>query len=372
VTTPTPAEGRVEIRLDLGGRGVSGAEVVSRRPQPGRLLAGRSPEHTVTVIPRLYSLCGDAQTVAAEALRMLLERGGIDPGARRAWAERIRLENLREHLWRLGLDWMAVAGAAPRPEPLRVLLAEGKRFVQDAGAARAWARDTSRMLFGDRALPWLGDGDPAVPAPWLRQDPAPLAQLLGTMRPRLQGTGRSDTRLFRSSDVDALAQAALPRLRGDPDYHWQPDWQGQLFEMGPLARMQQQPLIQALLQEAGAADAWVRLVSRVLELARGLQSLAEGEPAEAGLAGQAADGEAVVALEMARGVLMHWARAEQGSIADYRIVAPTEWNFHPRGAAWRGLLGVRADDENGLREQVRLQVMALDPCVSYELEIRRA
>ena len=49
--------------------------------------------------------------------------------------------------------------------------------------------------------------------------------------------------------------------------------------------------------------------------------------------------------EMARGLLVHAVRVEGGRIADYAIVAPTEWNFHPRGALFRELSGRPVRDE---------------------------
>ena len=139
-----------------------------------------------------------------------------------------------------------------------------------------------------------------------------------------------------------------------------------------MARNRERPLIAALRAQRGPADSWIRVVARVFELAQGLQSLAEGAAAAHALAWQLQDDGAVVALEMARGVLLHWMQVDAGRIGDYRIVAPTEWNFHPQGPALEGLLQLRGGDEQGLREAVALQAMALDPCVQYQLEIVHA
>jgi uptake hydrogenase large subunit len=372
MTTPIPAEGRVDLRLIWDGAAVVGAEVRSRRPQPQRLLLNQAPGQAQVVIPRLYSLCGDAQTVAVEALLNLLDNGAVDPDGTTAWAERIRLENIREHLWRLGLDWPRAMGEDPRPGPLRELLAARAQFAADRDAARAWAGQTLPVLFGGSPVRWLDTSDVSAFDDWLEAAATPLAALLRGLRPRLAGLGRSRTRLFRSADLESLAKGVLPRLRDDPDFHWRPDWDGRVFEMGPLARNREQPLIAASFDDHGEADAWIRVVARVLELARGLQSLAEGVPAAHALAAYRGDDEAVVALEMARGVLLHWMQVEGGRIRDYRIVAPTEWNFHPQGPALEGLLQLRGSEERQLREDVTLQVMALDPCVQYQLEIVHA
>ncbi len=54
------------------------------------------------------------------------------------------------------------------------------------------------------------------------------------------------------------------------------------------------------------------------------------------------------------------------------VVAPTEWNFHPQGALREGLLGMAAHDAATLESAARRLVLALDPCVEYEIGIRRA
>lgn len=367
--TAIPAEGRVDLRLHWDGAAVLRADVLSRRPQPQRLLGGKPLAYAREVIPRLYSLCGDAQTVSAEALSGLIDNGVLDSVRTREWAERIRLENVREHLWRLGLDWPRVAGEEAQPGPLRELLGGRGRFLEDREAAGAWAEASARSCLGSSTAPWLHDAGPESFLDWARGASTPLAAVLKRLRPRLAGLGGADLPLFRSGDLALLSTELLPRMQEDPDFHWRPDWHGQVFEMGPLARHQEHPLLAGMLAEQGEVDAWLRVVARVLELALGLESLRVGEPARPALSGHVAGDDAIVALEMARGVLLHWARVEKGLVRDYRIVAPTEWNFHPRGPASQGLSRLRADSEVELRERVTLQVMALDPCVNHELEI---
>jgi uptake hydrogenase large subunit len=367
-----PPEGRVELRIEWDGRTVTHAEVRSRRPQPGALLVGRTPGYARAVVPRLYSLCGDAQSVAAEALSALIEAGAPHDASRADWAERLRLENIREHLWRLGLDWPRVVHGPQQPGALRELLGARTRFASDRQAAADWAGTTLAELFGQEHLTWLHDSAPESLAQWLHQAPTPMAALLSRLQPLLTGLGHSRLPLFRAADLQPMVEAVLPRLRSDPDFHWRPDWDGQVFEMGPLARQATHPLVAAMLEGQGEPDSWLRVVARVLELAGALDSLSRCISPTLGLAWQQEDDEAVVAVEMVRGILLHWMQIRSDGIRDYRIVAPTEWNFHPEGPAWQGLMRLQAEDEQRLREAVTQQVMALDPCVQYELEIVHA
>ena len=60
-------------------------------------------------------------------------------------------------------------------------------------------------------------------------------------------------------------------------------------------------------------------------------------------------------------------RLDGDRIARLRILAPTEWNFHPEGAAARALASLRGDDRNTTQIQANLLIHAIDPCVGYEL-----
>ena len=372
MTTAIPAEGRVDLRLSWDGDLILAATVRSRRPQPRRLLLGQPPEHAREVIPRLYSLCGDAQAVAVDALLGVLAPAGVRPSQPIAWAARIRLENIREHLWRLGLDWTRIAGLEPQPGPLRGLLAGREQFANDDRSAREWAAQTYQSLFGMDGLPGPERLDMPALQHWLRAGGSSLAVLLRELRPVLAGLGRSRAKAFASADLPAFAVDALPRLRDDPDFHWCPDWAGEVFEMGPWARGRALPLLAELEAEQDGVDAWTRVVARVLELAGELEALAQGEPARQAMAWHRQGDGAVVALEMARGVLLHWIRLDAGRIGDYRIVAPTEWNFHPRGPAQESFEQLQGADAQTLRDAVTRILMALDPCVHYELEIVHA
>jgi len=76
-------------------------------------------------------------------------------------------------------------------------------------------------------------------------------------------------------------------------------------------------------------------------------------------------------VQTARGVLLHLARIDDDRIDDYRIVAPTDWNFHPDGALARGLFGLEADDAAALVQRAGLAALALDPCVAFRIEVAR-
>lgn len=67
--------------------------------------------------------------------------------------------------------------------------------------------------------------------------------------------------------------------------------------------------------------------------------------------------------------LVHWLAITEGRVSAYRILAPTEWNFHPEGPLARGLAGAEVGRGDRVRQVIELLVMALDPCVGCELAV---
>ena len=64
---------------------------------------------------------------------------------------------------------------------------------------------------------------------------------------------------------------------------------------------------------------------------------------------------------------VHRIVVEDDTVAGYRMLAPTEWNFHPGGAVVQALSGLRAGSH--LVHLATLLVEAVDPCVGYDIEI---
>jgi Ni,Fe-hydrogenase I large subunit len=88
------------------------------------------------------------------------------------------------------------------------------------------------------------------------------------------------------------------------------------------------------------------------------------------------DNTGLAGVETARGLLLHAVRLEAGLVADYRILAPTEWNFHPQGPLHQGLSGLRPgpqpESERDLDARARLIAQSLDPCVALSLDLTHA
>ena len=73
--------------------------------------------------------------------------------------------------------------------------------------------------------------------------------------------------------------------------------------------------------------------------------------------------------EAARGRLIHGVEVQDGLVKRYLILAPTEWNFHPRGAAAQALALIAGSGRSDARGLADLMITAFDPCVEYSLAV---
>ncbi|MCX7168644.1 MAG: nickel-dependent hydrogenase large subunit [Rhodocyclales bacterium] len=311
---------RLSLRSDNGR--VSEVRVASERPAVAQYLRGRPADDAVRLVPLLFALCGQAQGRAA-ALALAAARGmeypaQLDPAIQR--------EALRKHLWRWLLDLPVQLGEAAMRE----------EFVAAVGWVSGGQRNELAALLNDSRIEVLRQRLAAT------EDASDLAQ-----------------HLLPSLDARASLDC-WPRL--DADFCRTPHWQGAAAETGAVARRQ---------GSAGAttpafAARWLARLAELRDWANGSERVGAGGTASAVPLKAAASGRALV--ETARGLLMHEIVLDGELIADYFIVAPTEWNFHPQGPLPGWLIGRDAGDHEALHAFAARAVAALDPCVRWELE----
>lgn len=441
--------GRLQIHLhrQAGGLGVSIQS--SRLTNASQVFIGKDLRATLATLPRLFSVCATAQTVACVAAGEAAL--GLRPHPR-VLATRlllVDLETVREHLWRLLLDWPRFLGEAPQgpamaqvmaafdqghcalmanDDPLRPGAGLGALAIRADGATTADAATApadataasadatappaaapaaatatanadaaaaltalsaiaSRQVLGQAPDEWLATvRDLQALRHWARTTDTAAARLIDLVdRQGWAGLGRSPVAV-----LPALTLAALDARLSGPGaeaFIAAPLWQGAAAESTPFARQLNQPLVADLAQELGngllprLAAQLVELSSLLVELPRRLVALTEADPSTEvvpahaePLAGRHAGaapspGTGLAQVQAARGLLVHRLSLALGRLTDYRILAPTEWNFHPQGAAALGLATLPAADDATLRRLAGLFITALDPCVAYDISI---
>lgn len=358
-----------------GGRIVGVSVASSRRTGASRLLEGKTPEQAAQMVPLLFSLCGRAQEAAC-VLALGAARGHPPDAA--AWKIRERQvlgEAAMESLWRILVDWPPLVGEVPVMESLAGIHARLRQALPKADED-GW-RDFSRRLesFLEREVLSL------APAEWLGMERLDEWAASGktaaarVLRRLLEGEG-----LFGDGNVlfmpppqaEMLVRDIEPAIREWADFPARPHWAGEIRETGALARMVRAPLVGGLQKRVGNTVA-LRFAARLVELA-GIAGRLRGDDESPTWLGAVSPrpGWGLAWAECARGLLLHQVQVEDGRMACYRIVAPTEWNFHPDGPLVRGLRGVDAASEAAVRYRATAMVQALDPCVAYEIGVYHA
>jgi Ni,Fe-hydrogenase I large subunit len=371
-------EGELVVRLDWEAGHVKRAEARSQRPRVGRtMLPGRSPDEAVALVSTLFAICGRSQGVAAAAATDAArsrEPSAMLDGARE---RRLAAETLHEHFWRVLMDWPRLAAREPGTAAMGAVRKALAPWLdaRESDAVRPLADVAGvakQSVFGRDAAAWLAIATLDELQAWWRVGETPVASVVADLMGAGPELGASDVPLLATLDEAALADILEPALRGDGDFEAAPQWRGETRETGALARVRSHRLV------AAAASQWgrglgARAVARLVELAQLVQVVAGDAPAERRHgAALVADGTGMSWVETARGLLVHRAQVEGDRIAGYRIVAPTEWNFHPRGAFVRGAVGLACASPEALRKQASWVVSSLDPCVAWRVEVGNA
>lgn len=384
-------EGRLNIELACRANAVERVTIQSGRPlRVSRIMENTPPDEALRRIPLVFSVCATAQCEAALAACEQALGHIPTPAHQHARAMLVAMETAREHLLRILLDWTGFIGedvpGAHLPQLMRLLpglrralYGEANPFLLHARphidfAALADAIDALRSM---NALVLGGDGDPCASPlrsrsafeDWVARGETLPARLLRDVRARRwERLGHGGSVWLPRLEADTLRR----RLAGNDheDFIAAPHWQDTPCETTALARQRTHPLVADLLETEGSG-LLTRLAARLVELERIPQSLTEdmarlrqqGDPA----VDATASGVGLAQVEAARGRLVHYVEITDGMVQRFRILAPTEWNFHPQGVAARGLMTLDGGDEETLQRQGALWINAIDPCVGFTL-----
>jgi len=334
--------GHIEVRISTHAGLVCGVDINSTRPRGvARVFAGRTPDETVGLLGRVFSLCATAQTVAG--LEALEAACGVSISEPQGAARTILRESemLTQTVLRVGMDWPRLLGVAPAVELARLALSTQAALETDLFGGRDW-----KVVGGALMCP---DGHAA--------------------RGHLSGLHDGVRAAFSEGGLADQLGAALD-TRGLNGFGALADDAGP--ETGALSRQWNDADVVAA-RDAFGAGLRARLLSRFADMRDLLVSLlaALDQLGACEGVGEAAPitGEGVATVETARGALTHTVRVEDGKISAYAIDAPTDLNFSNDGVVALGLMGAVAADLKALNTAAELHVLAVDPCVSCTLEV---
>lgn len=336
------AEGKITI--DLGTDGA--VRIASNRTASvASLLVGRKPDEALSMLPMVFSLCAHAHVSAA--------RSAMGHPSKAGESLLVLAENAREHLLRIMLGWKVGNDVLMPAPPVMALVPDMKKAVADNSelqVADSLETYLKTQVFGCDPARFLQIKTISDFTDWLAKTGTATGAYLKSI---------SAKNWFGLGAIEAMYLPQMPskqlalRMQSH-EFCLQPDWLGAPCETGPLARHSAVPLVAAIIHEHGAG-LLARLVARLVELAK--------IPAQMRTGGENSNAQnGIGVVETARGRLIHAAAVRDGRIVDYSILAPTEWNFHPYGAAAKALSGLGA-------AQAKAVIEAIDPCIDFELKV---
>jgi hypothetical protein len=362
-------EGELRVGLRVHDGRIERIRVDSTRPDVAHaLLQGRTNDEIRAAVPLLFAICGRSQSAASE-LAADAAVTGVDPGpeALARCSAAVSAEIVRECAWRTLLDWPLRIDEQPGADA--VAAARASLSFQPGAADGAAANAIAVASFGGGAEEWLALRSLSELDRWIDAGETASARFIRRVRDDDAASGAGhDPATPEVAWLDSTAAAASMQelwdaSDADPGFVRHPTWRGAPAETGALARLRSDPLIAALISRS-ASRVPARFVARLSELAL----LLAGRGSAAVGAAAVASGGGIAWVENARGLLVHQIRLEHGRASVYRIVAPTEWNFHPRGALASALANAPAIELDEVRQRVTRLVDSLDPCVRCRVE----
>lgn len=345
----------------------------TRRLQPAALLVGRKavPE-SLQLLSILYTLCPAAQCCAWETATELAATGTLDPKKRAARAAALQLEAMGEHMRCFALDLPKALGIdeAIDAKPLGSLRTKARLAALMDEKARekllAQARNVAReVLFGETApLPSLAErlsaDDVERRISELRTVLRPVLAYLLSLPDELGRCGEAKLETTREAVRLELSEALK-----DPDFCLRPRLFSGSVQTSALARRSHTKALMPWLLMNGA-NAFDHFYARLLELGHWCRGFEDPAFLVSGFSPE--PGVGVSFVETARGTLIHRVVVERGIVREAAIVAPTEWNFAPGGAAQEALSSIRSDDWSSWEARAGIVLRQFDPCIPFKIK----
>lgn len=382
-------EGKITIEIFPESTDDSRVYISSTRPlELSKMFIGKSPEQVLMVIPMMFNICGTAHSYAA--LSAIQQNMNITTNPKLAIAHELllQIEIAREHLMRIFLDWPKLLTLNQDKAILMEVNSLTDHFTHSLfGTQKPFNFNAPEIsfdkvgklvqnlenflqknVFSIPCQSWLDNKDIVNWATTTDTLVANTLELIGSIQPYSPGSVQilHLPELNNELLLEQFDAADADRFIG------QPDWLGKNYETTSLSRQHKHPLLRSLLNNS-TNDLQLRWVARLAELAGIPQKMHEllmhikqenfahyeNQQHNTGLS----------QIETARGRLIHRVNVDQDLISQYQILAPTEWNFHPKGIVAKSLSKLSTGNKKDLSKLAHLIINTIDPCVGYELNI---
>ena len=370
--------GQLDVHLVWREGQVCDVHVNNARPkQISRIFIGKPAHEVVELIPMIYSLCGVAQKVAAlqaiescmgyQASQTLCRARGFVVAA-----EGVRELVLRvldgwiedEHQLRAKVtQWFSAVnqqfGWALTLAPTNELVERGDRAEQQEAVCIEFTQTLAAML-AQIGVETLG-ADAGINGSEVRVN-SDLKGLFTSPSIKLGDASQALDLSSKSIQAELLEALKKPSAFG---FCAQPSLNESCFENSLFTLSKLSKHLKYIDNETLGNT----LARRYVSLIQTLRSLPEQmlkQPEQWLIASHFAG---LGLVKAARGGLAHYAKLNhQQQLLEYQVVAPTDWNFHPKGTLFQMLKGASVTEEQ-LPLLVNTLIKLVDPCVQWQLTL---
>jgi len=386
-------EGKISIDLYPHSSNVDSVDISSSRPlHASKILIGKTPEQALTIIPLLFNICSVAQSRAALLSIQQCMQIASKPEMEISRDMLVSVENAKEHMHRIFLDWPRLFNQDANNPNLpylsqlinsfkTALFHQGQAFSLDSKLdidvhkvevqIKKLEQYMDEHLFSMSPKDWLKNKNIDSLKYWAEHSDTLVAHTVNTIcRQGWASQGYTNCNHLPVLDNEIL----LKYFNADDveQFIALPQWNGCCYETTALTRQFKHPLIQSLYQEFDSALI-TRWIARLIELAGipqqlrcMLKSLSDNRYSTKSVI---KINPGLSQVEAARGRLIHRVEIDEGIISNYQILAPTEWNFHPQGLIKQCLACLKSNDKKEINLLAHILINAIDPCVGYELRV---
>lgn len=364
-------EGEITVDLSTTSGRVDRVEIrSSRRVDAPTRLSGRSIDEVVRRVPLMFPVCGVAHVVACS--RAIEAAIGVATSARVERARELAClaEAANSLIWQLAITWREAAGEHPQIDLVRAARRAGERLRAAVFETRSVSEPRASIDVNKAHAAAI---ELAAAMTRLLSEPCPLAERVFEDGRASLGHESSAVRRQATFDLAIVAR----RLATDAGFSALPELE-EPIDTSSLARHCDEIDVEEVISQFGVG-LLARLLARRAEARCVIDRLCEtlddllddsSAPAPRASALSVRPGEGVGLSETARGPLIYRVLADASWVDDVRVVAPTDWLFHPRGVLTRAFEG--GEVTAAIARDVGWFIVALDPCVPWTVEVRDA
>jgi len=387
-------EGEIKIEVEGHQGQVNSVVITSSRPlHITKLFESKSIFSVSDLLNTLYQLCNTAHQFAFIRLLDEIDVITLSQNEKLAYQLLLDLETIREHCFSIASKWRQNSDKSVDTKIINVLatikeiraalfsdaepLSLKDKNLQGFSSIDALIAkleiQLGEFLIGSNENVYSQFSDFSYFKIWLQNSDSRSATFLNYLKEnKFDQIGKIDVK--HMPDINLRN---LDTLMQDSNFIKQPEYQGYVFETTPLSRQSQHTLIKQLSEIYGNS-LFTRSVAQLLEVFELLKSIKqnyvnlEAEVISYQFQYPGDELSTIVKVDAARGNLVHQMCMDKVNIKSYKILAPTEWNFHPQGVLAKMIQTLSYQDDEDLFNQIKLLVNAVDPCVGFSIEIKNA